>query len=84
MTLWFCDRCGKQIQKDSYGAGKYGIQKTYYEEVDEGGYQIETRRVQRFLKFCDNCAMELEKFLDDELLQISPESILTGKPNKEG
>lgn len=82
MTLWFCDRCGKQVPKDSYGAGKYAIQKTFYEEVEAGGYSIDTRRVQRFMKFCDNCAMELEKFLDDEFAQIPKE--LVGKANREG
>ena len=74
MTLWFCDRCGKQVPKDSYGAGKYGIQKTFFEEVEVGGYNTEVRRVQRFMKFCDNCAMELEKFLDDEFSQM-PQSV---------
>lgn len=62
MTLWFCDRCGKQVTRNSSGAGNYNIQKTFYDTEDFGV----AKRVQRNLKFCDNCAMELEKFLDDE------------------
>ena len=77
MTLWFCDRCGKQVPKDSYGAGKYAIQKTFFEETDMNYIQGK-----RFLKFCDNCATELEKFLDDEFSQVPAE--LVGKKNREG
>lgn len=70
-TLWFCDRCGKQVPKDSYGAGKYGIQKTFYEANPDTGT---VSRVQRFLKFCDNCSAEFEKFLDDEFTNV-PETM---------
>lgn len=76
MTLWFCDRCGKQVKKDSYGAGKYSIQKTFSEIDSFGGIT----KVQRFLKFCDNCSGEIEKFLDDEMLQIP--SVLSGTVDK--
>ena len=83
MTLWFCDRCGKQVPKDSYGAGKYDIQKSFCEEtVDEYGFSTELRQGKRYLKFCGNCAAELEKFLDDEFAQVPAE--LVGKKNKEG
>ena len=78
MTLWFCDRCGKQVSKDSYGAGKYAIQKTFWEE-DE---YCNATRVQRFMKFCDNCSDELEKILDDEFAHMPSE--LVGKKNREG
>lgn len=79
MTCWFCDRCGKQVKKDSYGAGKYGIQKTFYETNITDGF-LEQRRVQRFLKFCDECAMEMEKFLDDEFNQVP--SVVTAEVDK--
>lgn len=75
MTLWFCDRCGKQVKRDSPGAGKYNLQKTFYNTDDFGV----AKRVQRNLKFCDNCAVELEKFLDDEFAQL-PQT-LTGEAN---
>lgn len=70
MTCWFCDRCGKQVKKDSYGAGKYAIQKTFYELAGPDEWAPETRKVTRFMKFCPNCSMELEKFLDDEFAQM--------------
>lgn len=83
MTLWFCDRCGKQVPKDSYGAGKYSIQKTFFEEQkDDYGYSLGCSQGKRFMKFCDNCSSELEKFLDDEFAQVPAE--LVGKKNKEG
>ena len=70
MTLWFCDRCGKQVERDSNFAGKYNIQKTFYEEEKQNGFTNGTRRVQRSMKFCDTCSMEMEKFLDDEFAQM--------------
>ena len=75
-TLWFCDRCGQQVIKDSYGAGKYSIQKTFFETDSYGG----VRKVQRFMRFCDKCAPELEKYLDDEMNQIP--SVLSGTVDK--
>lgn len=62
MTIWLCDRCGKQVQKDSYGAGQFGITRKC---KDENG-QLYFRN----LKFCDQCAMELENFLDDEFSKM--------------
>ena len=73
-TLWFCDRCGKQVPKDSYGAGKYGIQVPFNEDTLTGDY-IQGKR---FMKFCDQCAMELEDFLDDEFRKINNLQV-TGK-----
>ena len=55
MTIWLCDRCGAQVKKDSYGAGKYEISKPC---KDENGTIY-----RRGLKFCDQCKMELEQFL---------------------
>lgn len=72
MTLWFCDRCGKQVKKSSYGAGKYSIQKTFYSAEEDSSFCVNYEKVQRFLKFCDQCAREMEKFLDDEFLNMPP------------
>lgn len=69
MTLWFCDRCGRQVKKDSYGAGKYSIQKTFFEK-DPDNPNGPMEKVQRFLKFCDECSVEMENFLDDEFRQV--------------
>lgn len=62
MTVWLCDRCGEQVIKDSYGAGQYEISKTCQ---DENGTIY-----RRGLKFCNQCSMELEKFLDDEFSKL--------------
>ena len=62
MTVWLCDRCGKQVQKDSYGAGKYEISKPCKDETGA--------TYRRGMKFCDQCKMELEKFLDDEFSNL--------------
>ena len=80
MTAWFCDRCGKQVKRESSGAGKYSIQKTFYEETKESGFAMEAKRVQRYMKFCDQCAMELEKFLDDEFRNIP--AVVTAEVDK--
>ena len=62
MTAWLCDRCGKQVGKDAYGAGKYKINKKCIMSDDTGFVSM----FERTLKFCDECAMEMEKLLDDE------------------
>lgn len=62
MTIWLCDRCGEQVIKDSYGAGKYEISKPCKDE--EGNVY------RRGMKFCNQCAQELEKFLDDEFSRM--------------
>lgn len=66
MTIWLCDRCGKQVGKDTGGAGKYEIGKTCIEPFDSVYSPSYPRTYKRTLKFCDQCAMEVEKFLDDE------------------
>ena len=76
MTLWFCDRCGEQVKKDSYGAGKYGIEKMSTEVDETGGLY----RFKRGIKLCDQCAMEMEKFLDDEFSKIP--AVVNGTINK--
>lgn len=62
MTLWLCDRCGEQVKKDSYGAGKYEISRPCKD--DDGNVY------RRGLKFCDQCATEIEQFLDDEFAKM--------------
>lgn len=64
MTVWVCDRCGAQVYKDSYGAGKYRIAKRCA-DVDENGYLNEA--YDRSLKFCPECSNQIEQLLDDEL-----------------
>lgn len=66
MTIWLCDRCGKQVQRATHGAGKYSIKKTIFDN-DENGIPM---KIQREVKFCDECSLEMEKFLDDEFNQI--------------
>lgn len=71
MTVWFCDRCGKQVSKDSFGAGKYEISKTCIELGDPMYDNVSyPRTYKRNLKFCNECSMEMEKFLDDEFSGI--------------
>ena len=74
MTFWLCDRCGKQVKKDSYGAGKYEISKPC---KDENGTMY-----RRGLKFCDQCAMEMEKFLDDEFTGMPATATVEIDPRK--
>ena len=74
MTLWLCDRCGKQVNKDSYGAGKYEISKPC---IDEYGVIY-----RRGLKFCGQCAMEMEKFLDDEFMGMPTTATVEIDPKK--
>jgi len=69
MTIWLCDRCGTQVKKDSYGAGKYEISKPC---KDENGTIY-----RRGLKFCDQCKMELEQFLDDEFSKMPTSATVT-------
>lgn len=69
MTIWLCDRCGTQVKKDSYGAGKYEISKPC---KDENGVIY-----RRGLKFCDQCKMELEQFLDDEFSKMPTSATVT-------
>lgn len=66
MTIWLCDRCGKQVGKDTSSAGKYEITKLCIELIDSTVPAIYPRTYKRTLKFCDQCALEVEKFLDDE------------------
>ena len=68
MTVWFCDRCGVQVKRESTGAGKYDIQKSCIEHSSEPFG--DTRFYKRSMKFCPNCSMELEKFLDDEFSKM--------------
>ena len=74
MTCWFCDRCGKQVKKNSYGAGKYNIQKSFFIH-DE--YECVVERSQRALKFCDDCARKVEDLLDNEFSQLPKELVVT-------
>ena len=80
MTVWFCDRCGKQVKRESFRAGKYSIEKTFYDETKENGFAMEAKRVRRYMKFCDQCAIELEKFLDDEFRNIP--AVVTAEVDK--
>lgn len=75
MTCWFCDRCGKQVRKNSYGAGKYNIQKSFTVEDREGGFVTTFEQRQRYLKFCDECAMTMEAIIDDELIDTTTEPV---------
>ena len=78
MTVWLCDRCGKQIQHSSFGAGKYEISKSCYEETDpigDTGYYQSSRMYTRKLKFCSDCSMQIEKLIDDELDLNFPSSV---------
>ena len=79
MTLWFCDRCGKQVTRDSNGAGKYDIQKSCIETNPYNNVDY-PRQFKRSMKFCDQCAIEIEKFLDDEFSGIP--SAVTGEINR--
>lgn len=71
-TLWFCDVCKTQVKKNSYGAGKYSIQKTFYEPDPDTGT---VSRVQRYMRLCDKCGPQLEAYLDDEFDQ-GPEVVM--------
>ena len=66
MTMWFCDKCGKQVSRVAQGAGKYRISKTIYEK-DKYGH---SERIQRDVRFCDECSLAMEKLLDDELSKL--------------
>lgn len=62
-TCWFCDRCGKQVTKDTDGAGKFDI---LVSGIDTG----KTGRVEHYkrnLKFCPSCALVMEDIIDAEL-----------------
>ena len=68
MTVWFCDRCGAQVKRESNSAGKYEIQKSCIEYSREPFG--DTRFYKRTMKFCDNCSVALEKFLDDQFAEM--------------
>lgn len=70
MTVWFCDRCGAQVNRDSVSAGKYEIQMSCVDHSNDTW--AAPRFYKRNLKFCDQCAMEMEQFLDDEFSKIPP------------
>lgn len=72
MTVWLCDKCGKQVTRDSGGAGKYEIQKSCIEH--SAAPFGEVRFYKRGMKFCDTCAMEVEATLD-KLFSEMPESV---------
>ncbi len=73
MTVWFCDRCGAQVTREANGAGKYDIQKSCMSYSTEPFG--DTRFYKRGLKFCDTCAVELEKFLDDEFSRLPSSAV---------
>ena len=76
MTLWFCDRCGAQVSRIAQGAGKYRLSKTIFEKDKYG----QTEKLQRDIRLCDSCSMEMERFLDDEFGQLP--KTLTGEIDK--
>ena len=63
MTLYICDRCGTQVERDSYGAGNYDISKACADVYSGTMYK-------RRLKFCASCAQQIEQFLDDEFSNL--------------
>ena len=73
MTVWFCDRCGKQVQKDSNGAGKYDIS-MHCLEKDE---YFSPRPYVRGLKLCPDCAQHMEMLIDQELSKMPNEVTVT-------
>ena len=78
MTVWLCDRCGKQIHHNSFSVGKYEISKSCIEkpEPNEYGYYYDAPRTYvRKLKFCSDCSMQIEKLIDDELNLNFPSSV---------
>ena len=76
MTQWFCDRCGQQVGRNSNGTETYQIIKKCY-DADNYGH---TKLYERNIKLCEQCALEMQKFLDDEFAKLP--DILTGRPNR--
>lgn len=73
MTVWFCDRCGEQVKKDSNGAGKYDISVHCLEQDD----YFTLRPYVRGLKLCPDCAQHMETLIDQELSQMPKEVTVT-------
>ena len=79
MTVWLCDRCGKQTGRMAQGAGKYFIQKTIFDtgtimNYRDGVAELHSNsKRQRAIRLCDECSMKIEQLLDDEFSAIPTE-----------